>query len=58
MGTLRATKRTLQRAHREGVRAALESEDEGMRAQVGSPENVEAIRAFLEKRAPDFRNLS
>ena len=28
-----------------------------MAAQAGSPENVEAVRAFLEKRAPDFRSL-
>ena len=28
-----------------------------MKQLAGSPENVEAVRAFLEKRAPDFRAL-
>ena len=28
-----------------------------MTARAGSPENIEAMRAFLEKRAPDFRSL-
>jgi enoyl-CoA hydratase/carnithine racemase len=57
VSALRATKRTLKRVHEASVRAALEAEDEGMAAQAGSPENVEAVRAFLEKRAPDFRKL-
>ena len=45
------------RAHRDGIRAAFEAEDAGMKEQAGSPENVEAIRAFLEKRKPDFRQF-
>jgi enoyl-CoA hydratase/carnithine racemase len=57
MSALRATKRTLRAVHAPGLRAALEAEDAGMAAQAGSPENVEAVRAFLEKRAPDFRSL-
>ena len=57
IGSLRATKRTLLVAHREGIRAARAAEDAGMRAQAGSPENVEAIRAFLEKRKPDWRSI-
>jgi 1,4-dihydroxy-2-naphthoyl-CoA synthase len=28
-----------------------------MAAQAGSPENVEAITAFMEKRKPDFRKF-
>ncbi len=55
VGALQATKRTLLVARRDGVRAALAAEDEGMKRQVGSPENVEAITAFLEKRKPRFR---
>lgn len=58
VGALQATKRTLLAARREAVRAALAAEDEGMRRQVGSAENVEAITAFLEKRKPDFRRLT
>jgi enoyl-CoA hydratase/carnithine racemase len=57
MSALRATKRTLKAVHAAGIRSALEHEDAGMAAQAGSPENVEAVRAFLEKRAPDFRGL-
>lgn len=54
VSSLQATKRTLLRAHREGIRAALEAEDVGMKEQAGSPENREAIAAFIEKRTPDF----
>ena len=50
-------KRTLQVAHRAGIEAALAAEDAGMRALAGSPENVEAVRAFLEKRPPDFKQF-
>lgn len=57
VGALRATKRTLLAAHAAAIQAALAVEDEGMAAQAGSAENVEAIRAFLEKREPDFRAL-
>ncbi len=57
VGALRATKRTLMIANRDGIRAAREAEDAGMRAQAGSPENIEAIKAFLEKREPDFRRI-
>jgi enoyl-CoA hydratase/carnithine racemase len=57
VSSLQATKRTLLRAHAALVAAAFEAEDAGMRQQAGSPENVEAIRAFLEKRPPDFRRL-
>jgi enoyl-CoA hydratase/carnithine racemase len=54
VSSLQATKRTLLRARAAGVEAAFQAEDEGMKAQAGSPENIEAIRAFLEKREPDF----
>jgi len=57
VGSLRATKRTLMLAHQAGLAAALQVEHEGMRAQVGSPENIEAFRAFVEKRKPDFHKL-
>ena len=54
---LRAIKRTLQAAHRAGIEAAREIEDEQMALQAGSPENREAIRAFVEKRPPDFKQF-
>jgi enoyl-CoA hydratase/carnithine racemase len=54
VSALQATKQTLLRSREEGVRAALATEAELMEKLAGSPENVEAVRAFLEKRAPDF----
>lgn len=54
---LQAIKRTLQVAHRAGIAAAREVEDRAMLALAGSPENVEAITAFLQKRAPDFKQF-
>jgi len=57
VSSLQATKRTLLAAHGDAVRRALETEDAGMMTQAGSPENREAIRAFVEKREPDFRQF-
>lgn len=57
VSSLKATKRTLMVAHAAGVQAACEAEDAGMTAQAGSPANQEAIRAFIEKRKPDFKKL-
>ncbi len=54
---LMAIKRTMNRAHRAGIEAALEIEHAEMSKAQGSPENIEAIKAFLEKRAPDFRQF-
>lgn len=50
----RQTKRLLREPHLAGIRAARAREDEAFRQRVGTPENVEAIRAFFEKRRPDF----
>jgi len=55
---LQATKRTLKAPHQAAILAAHEVEAEGMRQQAGSPENIEAIKAFMEKRKPDFRKLA
>jgi enoyl-CoA hydratase/carnithine racemase len=57
VAALQATKRTLRVAHAAGIRAALEAEDAGMRERAGSPESLEALRAFLERREPDFRRF-
>ena len=54
VSALQATKQTLLRGREAGVRAALETEALLMAKLAGSPENVEAVLAFLEKRAPDF----
>ena len=39
------------------VRAALEIEHDEMSKAQGSPENIEAIKAFIEKRPADFRQF-
>ena len=57
VSSLRAIKQTLQVAHRAGIEAARQAEDEAMMRLAGSPENVEAITAFLQKRAPDFKQF-
>ncbi|MGI9294292.1 MAG: enoyl-CoA hydratase/isomerase family protein [Pseudomonadales bacterium] len=57
VNALQETKRTLKIAHKAGIEAALEAERDGMQKQAGSPENIEAITAFLEKRKPDFNKL-
>ncbi len=55
--SLQAIKQTLMVANRDRIQAALEIEDELMLEQAGSPENVEAITAFIEKRDPDFKKF-
>jgi enoyl-CoA hydratase/carnithine racemase len=57
LGSLRWTKRLLLANRKEGVAAARAREDQGFAVRVGSPENQEALRAFLEKRPADFRNV-
>jgi enoyl-CoA hydratase/carnithine racemase len=46
------------RSHQSGIAAALEAESKAMLRQAGSPENIEAVRAFIEKRPPNFRDLA
>ena len=57
LGALRYTKRLLLATRDEQVRAARAREDEAFGVRVGSPENVEAIRAFVEKREADFSSV-
>lgn len=55
LAALRETRRLLLATREEAVRAARAREDAAMARRIGSPENREAIRAFRERRAPDFR---
>ncbi|SHI77808.1 Enoyl-CoA hydratase/carnithine racemase [Desulfatibacillum alkenivorans DSM 16219] len=54
---LRETKKCLMVWRQAHIQATLEQEHEAMTKQAGSPENVEAIMAFIEKRKPNFKNL-
>ena len=55
---VRHTKRLLLATRADQVRAARQREDEAFAERIGSPENMEAITAFFEKRTPDFRKKS
>jgi enoyl-CoA hydratase/carnithine racemase len=57
VNSLREIKRTLRMHHLPAIDAAIEAEQAGMARQVGSPENIEAITAFMEKRPPKFKDL-
>ena len=54
VSALQATKQALLRSRAAGLDAAFETERELMARLAGSPENVEAVVAFLQKRPPDF----
>ena len=55
VNSLREIKRTLRMHHLPAIDAAIKAEQAGMQRQAGSPENIEAITAFMEKRPPNFR---
>ena len=57
VNALKETKRCLNVMHKAGIQAALAAEHDAMGRQAGSPENTEAVMAFLEKRKPDFKKL-
>jgi len=55
VNALREIKRSLRLHHLPAIDTAFKAEQAGMLRQVGSPENIEAVTAFLEKRPPNFR---
>jgi enoyl-CoA hydratase/carnithine racemase len=57
LGSLRHTKQLVRAGRIDAIRAARQREDAGFAVRVGSPENVEAITAFLQKRPADFSNI-
>jgi enoyl-CoA hydratase/carnithine racemase len=57
VNSLREIKRMLRMHHLDAIDSAIKAEQAGMQRQAGSPENIEAITAFMEKRPPDFSKL-
>src|SRR6056297_3381652 len=57
VNALREIKRSLRLHHAPAIDKAIKAEQAAMARQAGSPENIEAITAFLEKRPPNFRDL-
>jgi enoyl-CoA hydratase/carnithine racemase len=57
VNALREIKRSLRMHHLPAIEIAMQAEQEAMARQAGSPENMEAITAFMEKRTPNFRDL-
>ena len=55
VNSLREIKRSLRMHHLDAIDAAIVAEQAGMQRQAGSPENIEAITAFIENRSPNFR---
>ena len=57
ISALRAIKQTLRTADQAGIEAAIRVENEAMGRLAGSPENIEAVTAFMQKRKPDFKQF-
>jgi enoyl-CoA hydratase/carnithine racemase len=57
ISSLVGTKRVLRAAHADAIADAREREDREFSAMTGSPANLEALTAFLEKRTPDFTHI-
>ncbi|MFO0694742.1 MAG: enoyl-CoA hydratase-related protein [Polyangiales bacterium] len=54
---IQAMKRLLRHTDVPSIKDIRKLENDTLFARIGTPENNEAIRAFFEKRAPDFTNL-
>ncbi len=55
--SLVATKRAMLDGRADRVRRARSGEDAAFEKLIGSPANIEAVMAFLEKRTPDFSQI-
>lgn len=54
VSSLKKTKTLMRSVHRAAIHAAIDAEQAGMAELAGTPENIEAVMAIMEKRAPDF----
>jgi enoyl-CoA hydratase/carnithine racemase len=57
ISSLIETKRTIVESQREAIRAARSRENAAFAKLMGGPANAEALKAFAEKRPPDFTSL-
>ena len=57
ISSLVESKRTIMASMRDGIAAARRAEDAAFSALLGGPANVEAMRAFAEKREPNFDDI-
>jgi enoyl-CoA hydratase/carnithine racemase len=57
IGAIRHTKRLVMATRAEQIRQARAREDAAFQERIGTPENLEAVMAFFEKRPPDFSRI-
>ncbi|CAA0093739.1 2,3-dehydroadipyl-CoA hydratase [Zhongshania aliphaticivorans] len=57
ISSLVETKKLMRNVHRAAIHSAMGGELEGMSRLAGSPENIEAVVALMEKRQPDFKQF-
>jgi enoyl-CoA hydratase/carnithine racemase len=57
LASLMQTKKLMVAPHVEAMKSAVYEEAVGLADLAGGPANVEAIKAFLDKRDPDFSNI-
>ena len=57
LASLMQTKKLMVAPHVEAIKSAVCEEAVGLANLAGGPANVEAIKAFLDKRDPDFSNI-
>ena len=57
LASLIQTKKLIQAPHVEAMKTAVVAEGKGLVGLAGGPANIEALKAFMEKRDPDFSDI-